>query len=82
VQIAAKVKAALARRGDFKPYRLAGGPLALEISFKHYLAAEVVSYLPGVERTDAHSIRYRVRDLTEAANFLTFLDYYDQDLKP
>lgn len=82
VQIAAKVKAALARKVDFKPYRLGNGPFALEISFKHYLAAEVVSYLPGVERTDAHSIRYRVRDLGEAANFLTFLDYYDQDLKP
>jgi len=80
--IGAKVKAALARRGDFKPYRAGTGPMALEISFKHYLAAEVVSYLPGVERTDAHSIRYRVRDLAEAANFLTFLDYYDQDLKP
>jgi len=80
--IAAKVKAALARRGDFKPYRAFGGPFALEISFKHYLAAEVVAYLPGVERTDAHSIRIRVRDLAEAAGFLTFLDNYDQALKP
>ncbi len=80
--IAAKVKAALARRGDFKPYRLGSGPFGLEISFKHYLAAEVVSYLSGVERTDAHSIRYRVRDLAEAANFLTFLGNYDQELTP
>ncbi len=80
--IGAKVKSALGRRGDFKPYRLGSGPFALEISFKHYLAAEVVSYLPGMERTDAHSIRYRVRDLAEAANLLTFLDNYDQDLKP
>ena len=80
--IGAKVKAALARRGEMKPYGLGPGPFALEISFKNYLMAEVVSYLPGVERTDAHSIRYRVRDLAEAARFLTFLDYYDQDLKP
>jgi D-amino peptidase len=80
--IAGKVKAALARRGDFKPYRAFSGPFAFEISFKHYTAAEVVSYLPGVERTDAHSIRLRVRDLGEALGFLTFLDSYDQDLKP
>ena len=80
--IGAKVKAALGRRAEMKPYRLGSGPMALEISFKHYLAAEVVSYLPGVERTDAHSIRYRVRDLAEATNFLTFLSNYDQDLKP
>jgi D-amino peptidase len=80
--VGTKVKAALARRGDMKPYRPGSGPFALEISFKHYLAAEVVSYLPGVERTDAHSIRYRLRDLSEVAGFFTFLDNYDQDLKP
>src|SRR5262249_51116884 len=55
--IAVKVKAALARRADFKPYRAFAGPMALEISFKSYLAAEVVAYLPGVERTDSHSVR-------------------------
>ena len=80
--ITAKAKTALGRRGEMKPFRLGSGPFALELSFKHYLMAEVVSYLPGVERTDAHSIRYRLRDLSEVANFFTFLDHYDQDLKP
>jgi D-amino peptidase len=79
--IARKAKAALARRADFKPYTVAG-PLTLEISFKHYLMAEVVSYLPGVERTDAHSARFRPRDIAEVANILTFLDNYDQELQP
>jgi D-amino peptidase len=80
--VGAKVKAALGRRSEMKAYRMGTGPMALEISFKHYLTAEVVSYLPGVERTDAHTIRHRLRDLQEVANFLTFLDNYDQDLKP
>jgi D-amino peptidase len=80
--VAAKVKAALGRRGEMKPYDLGSGPFSLEISFKHYLAAEVVAYLPGVERTDAHTIRHRLRDLAEVASFFTFLDNYDQDLKP
>jgi D-amino peptidase len=80
--VAAQAKAALARRAEMKPFPMGTGPFALEISFKHYLMAEVVAYLPGVERTDAHSIRYRLRDLAEVANFFTFLDHYDQELKP
>jgi D-amino peptidase len=79
--IGRKVKAALARRSDFEPYRLEG-PLGLEIAFKHYLTAEVVSYLPGVERVDSHTVRFRAKDVVEVANILTFLDNYDQDLKP
>jgi len=79
--IGRKVKAALARRADFKPYTVPG-PLTLEISFKHYLMAEVVSYMPGAERTDSHSVRFRPRDMAEVADILTFLDNYDQELQP
>lgn len=79
--IARKVGAALKRRGEMKPLRLAG-PLALEISFKHYLQAEVTSYLPRVERTDSHTVRFRVANPAEAVNVLTFLDNYDQELTP
>jgi D-amino peptidase len=79
--IGRKVKAGLARRAEFKALKLDGAP-ALEIGFKHYLAAEVASYLPGAERTDAHSLRFRVKDIVEASNLLTFLDNWDQDLKP
>ncbi|HJS59056.1 MAG TPA: M55 family metallopeptidase [Vicinamibacteria bacterium] len=79
--IARKVKAALARRWEFKAVKVEGAP-TLEIGFKHYLAAEVASYLPAAERTDAHSVRFRVRDIVEASNLLTFLDNWDQDLKP
>jgi D-amino peptidase len=79
--IGRKVKAALARRAGFKPLA-AKGPLALEISFKHYLAAEVAGYLPGAERSDSHSVRFRVKDVVEASNLLTFLDNWDQELKP
>ena len=30
----------------------------------------------------AHSVRFRARDVVEASNLLTFLDNWDQDLKP
>jgi D-amino peptidase len=78
--IARKVKAGLARRAELKPFKLEAP--TLEIGFKHYLAAEVACYLPGAERADAHSVRFRVRDIVEASNLLTFLDNWDQDLKP
>lgn len=76
-----KVKAALARRGELKPLKVEG-PVALEISFKHYLQAEVAAYLPGAERVDSHTLRFRVASPSEAANVLTFLDNYDQALTP
>lgn len=79
--IGRKVRAGLARRGEFKALKLEGPP-ALEIGFKHYLAAEVASYLPGAERTDAHSLRFRVKDIVEASNLLTFLNNWDQELTP
>jgi D-amino peptidase len=79
--IAERARLALARRAAFKPYVIEG-PVELELGFKHYLMAEVANYLPGVERTDSHSIRYRARDIAEAMDLLVFLDNYDQDLQP
>ncbi len=79
--IGRKVKAALARRAERKPLKLEG-PVALEISFKHYMQAEVAAYLPGSERLDAHSVRFRVASPSEAVDVLTFLDNWDQELTP
>lgn len=79
--IAARVKAGLARRAEMKPLKV-DGPLALEIGFKHYLQAEVAAYLPGTERVDAHTLRFRAKSPAEAADILTFLDNWDQELTP
>lgn len=70
--ITQKVKAALARLGDFKPYKLSA-PITLDISFKHYRPAEVAAYLRIVERTGSHSIRFRGEDMLEISDFLNFL---------
>ena len=37
--------AALGRRGEFKPYRFTG-PLTVDVTFKNYMPAEVLAYLP------------------------------------
>ena len=73
--------AAVSHREQRKPYVLAA-PLTLEISFKSYTTAEIVSYLRSVERTDAHSIRFVGHDMAEIMDFIVFLDYYDPEMKP
>jgi D-amino peptidase len=79
--IAQRVKSAFARLGDFKPYVLKA-PITLDISFKHYLPAEVLAYLRGVERTDSHSIRFRGADMLEVSDFVEFLTNYNLELEP
>lgn len=79
--IGQKVKAALARVGDFKPYVLKE-PVTLDVTFKHYLPAEVLAYLRNVERTDSHSIRFRGGDILEVADFVEFFTNYSLELEP
>jgi D-amino peptidase len=79
--IADKVKAALGKFREFKPFKVAS-PLTLDITFKNYQPAEVLSYLPGVERLDAHSIRYHPKDMIEASDFLTVVTNYNPALEP
>ena len=76
-----KVKAAMARIQDFKPYRL-DGPIQLEVSFKNYRPVEVLAYLPIVERIDAHTIRFVGKDMIEVSKFLSFILNYTPDLAP
>ena len=76
-----RVKAALARRNGLRPYRLAP-PVRLDLTFKSYRPAEVLAYLPIVERTDAHSIRYTGRNVLEVMRFLEFVGTYEPGLSP
>ena len=76
-----KAGAALARLGDFRPYRLEG-PISLEISFKNYTPAELLAYLPGVERVDSHTVRYVGRDMVGVSRFLEVATGYQVDLTP
>jgi D-amino peptidase len=80
-EIRARVEAGVSRRAAAKPYRLAT-PVTLEIRFKNYRPSEVLSYLPGVERTDSHSIRFRGRDMPEVTRFLSVVTNYQPDLAP
>jgi D-amino peptidase len=63
------VKRALERRKEMKPYRLSY-PVRLEVTFKNIVDAELISYLPGVERPRGSMIVFRARDMIEASKFL------------
>jgi D-amino peptidase len=76
-----RVRDALARLDDFEPYALAG-PVELEISFKNYRPAELMAYLPSVERVDAHTIRFVGADMTEISKFIEFTTSYAVNITP
>lgn len=79
--IEAKVKAALGRIGDFKPFVVAT-PVTLDVRFKNYRPSQLLAYLPIVERTDAHSIRYIGDDMVAVSKFIEFMMTYNADLEP
>ncbi len=79
--IGRKVKSAMARIKDFRPYRIEG-PITVEVGFKHYTPVEILSYLRGIERTDSHTIRYQCKDMVEVSDFMNFLTRYDFALEP
>jgi D-amino peptidase len=75
------VRRGVERRREFRPYPLER-PVRLDVTFKNYRPAEVLAYLPIVERPTARSIRFTGRDITEIARFLTFMNNYDPGLEP
>lgn len=79
--IAQKVKAALARLREFRPFKVTP-PVSVDIGFKHYRQPEVLAYLPLFERTGSHTIRYRAADMLEAADVLVFVNTYETTLEP
>ncbi|MEE9134091.1 MAG: M55 family metallopeptidase [Gemmatimonadota bacterium] len=76
-----KVKTAIERLDDFQPYELET-PVTLDVRFKNYRPSEVLAYLPIVERTDSHSIRFVGKDMVEVSMFLEFMLSYDGSLAP
>jgi D-amino peptidase len=63
------VKRAIIRRGEIKPYRMTR-PVSLEVRFKDPIAAELVSYLPEVQRPTGDTIVFSARNMTQASQFL------------
>lgn len=75
------VRAGVQRRASIKPYVLAT-PVRLDLSFKNYRPAELLTYLPGVQRVSSHTIRFVGHDITNVSRFIEFVTNYQPDLSP
>ncbi|MSP48941.1 MAG: hypothetical protein EXQ95_06400 [Alphaproteobacteria bacterium] len=71
-----KVRTAIARRKEFKAKPLKA-PIALEITMKHRLPVEHLSYMKFFERVDAYTIRYAGQDMEEISKALMFMISYN-----
>jgi D-amino peptidase len=79
--IRAKAKAAIQRLRDFKPYVVAA-PYTVDLTFKNYTPAEVLAYLPGTERVDAHTVRYQLKSMADVSRWFEFVMNFRSDLTP
>ena len=75
------VSAAIARLDSFRPF-VVSQPTTLEVRFKNYRPVEMLSYLPIVERTDSHTIRYIADTMIEISKFIEFITTYSIALDP
>ena len=79
--IAAAVRRGMERRASIAPHRVKT-PVEVGIRFKNYRPSEVLSWLPGVRRVDAHSVAYTAKDMVEAYRFLEVVLTYQPSLEP
>ena len=79
--IAAAVRRGMERRASIVPHRVKT-PVEMEIRFKNYRPSEVLSWLPGVRRIDAHAVAFTAKDMVEAYRFLEFVLTYQAGLEP
>jgi len=61
------------RRADFHPVAPAT-PIVLEWRFNNVTQADLVSYLPSSTRVDGYTVRFTVRNMTEASRLLTVVN--------
>jgi D-amino peptidase len=76
-----KVKAGVQRRASLKPF-VVRAPVRLDVLFKNYTPAEMLSFLPIVQRTSSHGIRFEGRDILQVSRFLEFINTYDPEMTP
>jgi D-amino peptidase len=56
--------------------------VTLDLRFKNYRPAQLLAYLPIVEQTDAHAVRFKGKDILEVSRFLEFVTNYEPGLSP
>lgn len=72
------VKRGIERRDEIRPYRLKR-PVKLKVILKETPIAEVLSYLPGVERPRGNTVVFTGKDMLEASGFMNVALYVTVD---
>jgi D-amino peptidase len=80
-RIRAGVRSALERRAGISPFVLEA-PVTVDVVFKNYRPAELLDYLPIVERPAARTIRHTAEDMVALSRFMQFILSYQPDLAP
>lgn len=75
------VARAIERLDEFEPF-VVSTPVTLDVQFKSYRPAEMLSYLSIVERIDSHSVRYVGPTMPDVSRFIEFLTTYNASLTP
>jgi D-amino peptidase len=70
------VRAAVARRAAIKPYTVTY-PITLDVGFKLTLDAERASYIPGLARSGAHTIRGTLPDMLTLVRLMQVLSSFE-----
>jgi D-amino peptidase len=66
------VRAALAKKSAVAPYRVKT-PITLDVGFKLTLDAERASYVPGLSRSGAHTVRGTLQDIIQTVRLMQVL---------
>jgi len=76
-----RARAGVARRNEIRPHALRT-PVRLDLTFKNYRPAEILAWLPGVERPAARTIAYTAEHILDISRFLVFVGVFTADLDP
>jgi D-amino peptidase len=71
------VTRALSRLGQMQPYKVKT-PVELQVGFKLTLDAERISYIPGVTRVDAHTVRTTLPDMLQVVKLTQVMSSLEQ----
>lgn len=76
-----RVRTGVERRAELRPWTVSS-PVSLEVTFKSYRPAEMLAYLPIVQRRDAHTIGYSAPDILAISRFIEFITNYSIEIEP
>ncbi len=71
-RIADGVSAALSRVGEFRP-KVLPGPIEVDVRCGRRYSAELLDYMPMIERMDAYTVRFIGEDMVDVSRYLSFL---------